>query len=1063
MNSNNFTRFFFRNLGLSLILFLSLLFTQNAKAQYFGQNKVRYEKLPFKVYKSPHFEFYYYLTDSTVLQKIVQDAEIWYKMHQEVFKDTLKTNNPIIVYKNHSDFQQTTAIDGNISVGTGGVTEALKNRVVFPILNLRSQTRHVLGHELVHAFQYHKILEGTDSAGLQNLSNTPLWMVEGMAEYFSLGKKDPFTAMWMRDAMLNKDIPSLKDLSNNNRYFPYRYGQAFWAYIGSVYGDTTIVPLLQRTAKHGYENAIRLTFGFSDRTLSGLWQSAIERSYRPLLKADSSQIKLIGNKIIDNVNGGNMNLAPAISPNGKYVAYLSEQDLFGIDLYLADAKTGKTIKKLSSVVNSQHIDDFNFIESAGAWSPDNEKFAFSVFAKGKNQLVIIDINKAKTILQTEIPGVEQFSNLTWSPNGHLIAFSALVNGQSDIYTYDINTKKVENLTNDVYSDYAPSFSPDGESIVFSTDRVADTENSLEAYLPMNMAILNLKTKNIQNIPVFKGANNLNPLFTADGKNIVFLSNRDGFRNLYEYQLADNKVSQLTNYFTGISGITEFSPAISISKQNEIVYSYYRYQRYTLYNANLNEFKANVVDANDVNFQAGILPTSNTSAAVNIVNPNLTIFNRFEQFINGKGENVPYKPKFQLDYLQNSGTGASYTPFGPGITGGIMGQFSDILGRNQLFANLAVNGQIYDFGGIFSYLNQAGRIYYGASISHIPYMSGLTTISRDKLNDGNEYINYRQDIIRNFSESVQALAAYPFNKFHRFQVSGSLSYNSYRIDRFNNYIDPYSYYTVGTKYERNINKKQAEESYRQAGYGYNLQNLRLYQTGFSFIGDNAITGIAAPLDGFRYIISASQTGGTINFTNINVDLRRYVRFKPVTVAARFLTFSRFGKDADRIFGNYIGNPFLIRGYEINSFYRKEGSSNFDINQLVGSKSAVANFELRLPFTGPKKLAQIQSKMILTDLNLFFDIGLAWNNNSIITFNQNDLDKNSDNLNIAIPNAVTSQTTSNTGVYRTPAMSLGASLRVNVFNYLILEPYFAIPFQRKLTGSFGVFGLNFAPGW
>jgi hypothetical protein len=47
-------------------------------------------------------------------------------------------------------------------------------------------------------------------------------------------------------------------------------------------------------------------------------------------------------------------------------------------------------------------------------------------------------------------------------------------------------------------------------------------------------------------------------------------------------------------------------------------------------------------------------------------------------------------------------------------------------------------------------------------------------------------------------------------------------------------------------------------------------------------------------------------------------------------------------------------------------------------------------------------------------------------------------------------------------RIPATSVGVSLRVNVFGYFILEPYYAIPFQRKDVGT-GLFGLVFAPGW
>ena len=217
-------------------LTIALLFSFNANAQYFGQNKVRYKNLKFKVYRTPHFEIYYYIKNDSLIKRFAQESELWYTIHQQVFRDTFKKPNPIILYADHPDFQQTTAIDGDIGVGTGGVTEGLKNRVVMPIMETNQTTRHVIGHELVHAFQYHMLL-GRDSAIYGNIGNMPLWMIEGMAEYLSLGKKDAYTAMWMRDAYLNKNIPTIRDLTETNKYFPYRYGEAFWSFVGSTYGE----------------------------------------------------------------------------------------------------------------------------------------------------------------------------------------------------------------------------------------------------------------------------------------------------------------------------------------------------------------------------------------------------------------------------------------------------------------------------------------------------------------------------------------------------------------------------------------------------------------------------------------------------------------------------------------------------------------------------------------------------------------------------------------------------------------------------------------------------------
>ncbi|MFM6976906.1 MAG: DPP IV N-terminal domain-containing protein, partial [Sphingobacteriaceae bacterium] len=594
-------------------LFLSST-TQSVRAQYFGQNKVRYKNLKFKVYQTPHFELYYYLKNDSLVKRFVKESETWYSLHQQVFRDTFTRKNPIILYNNAPEFQQTTAIDGEIGVGTGGVTEGLKNRVVLPITQLNQQTRHVLGHEMVHAFQYHSLIEG-DSTNLENIANLPLWMVEGMAEYLSVGKVDAFTSMWMRDAYLNKDIPSLKDLTSSNKYFPYRYGQAFWSYIGSTYGDTVIVPLFKETARLGYERAIQKTFGYSEKTLSGLWKTSIENAYKPFLK-DTTQ-NTIGKRILDDKNAGEMNVAPALSPDGKYVAFLSEKELFSIDLFLADAQTGKIIRKLTSKTRNSHIDEFNFIESAGAWSPDSKRFAFSAFAEGRNKLFIVSTETGKTLATESMGAVEEFSNLSWSPDGNSVAFSGLKEGQSDIYEFNLNTKKLTQLTNDKYSDYQPSYSNDGKKLVFSSDRTTlDKQTGKD--ISFNLAVLNLADGKVSDITVFNGANNLNPQFSGNDQEIYFLSNRDGFRNLYRYQINEATVEQLTDYFTGISGITEFAPALSVSRNDHIVYNYYRAQKYQIISAKASDFTPVKVNSQDVNFAAAILPPPRSSG-VDVIN------------------------------------------------------------------------------------------------------------------------------------------------------------------------------------------------------------------------------------------------------------------------------------------------------------------------------------------------------------------------------------------------------------------------------------------------------------
>ncbi|MDB5285744.1 MAG: tolB protein precursor [Mucilaginibacter sp.] len=1041
-----------------LCLVASLLFNQQAKAQYFGQNKVRYKNLKFKVYKTPHFEIYYYIKNDSLIKRFAQESELWYTLHQQVFRDTFNKPNPIILYANHPDFQQTTAIEGEISVGTGGITEGLKNRVVMPIMETNQTTRHVIGHELVHAFQYHTLL-GKDSANFENIGNLPLWMIEGMAEYLSLGKKDAYTAMWMRDAYLNHDIPTIRDLTESNKYFPYRYGEAFWSFLGSTYGDTIIVPFFKNTARFGLEYGIRRTFGYDDKTLSRLWKNSIEQTYKPYLK-DTIQTP-VGKRIIDDKVGGDLTVAPSVSPDGKYLAFLSSKSLFSIDLYLADAQTGRIIKQLTSKVSNTHIDEFNFIESSGAWSPDGKKFAFSVFSKGRNRLLVVEVPNGRVLNDIAMGKAEQFSNVSWSPDGKNIVFQGLSEGQGDLYLYNFDNKKITQITNDKYSDYQPSFSKDGKKIIYSSDR-STYDTHLSQDISFNLAELDLATGKITDIKIFNGANNLNPMYSSDGTQVYFLSNRDGFRNLYRYTLSTGQVEQMTDLFTGISGITEFSPALSVSDNNDIVYSYYRKQKYSIYNAKVSDFKPITVDGGITNFDAAMLPPPR-AVGVDMINNNLNNFLAYPKIPVDSIKSIAYKPKFKLDYLASNGVGASVGTYGTGLSSGIQGVFSDILGRNQIYAGAAVNGEIYDFGGQVVYINQEGRWNFGVGASHIPYQSGTFSSAFSTLNVNNQTIpvyEERTDIIRTFEDAVQAFASYPLSRSLRAEVGTGAANYSYRVDRYSTYY-PYTTTTVNGVDQITIGNaidfkkhKVSREQFRSET-GFDLKPFQIYHVNTALVGDNSYFGIAAPLNGYRYRLDATYNFGTYTFFAPTIDLRKYVRAAPVTFAARLYGYGRLGDNATNLYPLYVGYPFLIRGYEPQSFYNSKNvnTNGFTIDQLSGSRIAVANFEVRLPFTGPEKLAVIKSKFLFSDLNFFFDAGLAWNKGNDIKFQKG-------------PDVVGTDPTTGSTLYNTnqrvPALSAGVSLRVNIFGYFVLEPYYAFPFNRTDIKK-PVFGLTFAPGW
>jgi hypothetical protein len=227
------------------LLIAAILLPLPLGAQYFGRNKVNYESFDWRVLESDHFDIHYYPVESLATADAARMSERWYVRLSGLLRHRFD-RKPIIFYANHADFQQTNVISGFISQGTGGVTESGRDRVILPFTGVYADNDHVIGHELVHAFQY----DMDRSPAVRNgpgIGQLPLWLIEGMAEYLSLGRDDPNTAMWLRDAALRNDLPTIKQLTSDPRYFPYRYGQALWAYIGGKWGD----PVMRRCEAAG--------------------------------------------------------------------------------------------------------------------------------------------------------------------------------------------------------------------------------------------------------------------------------------------------------------------------------------------------------------------------------------------------------------------------------------------------------------------------------------------------------------------------------------------------------------------------------------------------------------------------------------------------------------------------------------------------------------------------------------------------------------------------------------------------------------------------------------------
>jgi Tol biopolymer transport system component len=1004
----------------TLVLLACLtLASTSAYAQYFGQNKVQYEKFDFKVLKTEHFDIYFYPEEEAAVRLAARMAERWYARLSSLLNHELSSRQPLILYAAHPHFRQTNAISGDVGEGTGGVTESLKRRVVLPFAGGMAETDHVLGHELVHAFQY-DMAAGQDSEGNiagPGLNALPLWFIEGMAEYLSIGPVDANTAMWVRDASSREQMPTLGRLDDPD-FFPYRYGHAFWAYVAGRWGDEAVGEMLRATGPQGdIRGAIETVLGISEETFNTDWHAETRKTFAPFFETTRKPDSFGRAAFTEGTTSGDMNLSPSISPDGKRVVFLSERSRFSIDMYLGDVSSGRVIKRLVETASDPHFDSLEFLNSSGDWAPDNRRFVFSALSSGRPVLAIIDVDTGRREDDHPFEKLDQIFNPAWSPDGQRIAFSALAGGVLDLYVYELSSRTLTPLTSDPFADLDPEWAPNGRELAWVTDRFSSNLDRLE-WGNYRIGSIEITSKTIRELAGFPRGRATNPEYSADGRSLYFVATPDGVPDVYRATVPAGDVTRVTNVLSGVSGITPLTPALSVAASApQLLFTVFEEDKYNIYAIETPEkLTGQLTTAPDRD--GAVLPPYTRKPG------------RVAELLAAPTEGLPpatapveeeeYKAGLGLDVVGQPVVGVGADRFGTYAAGGLSFLFSDMLGDHQLGATVQVSGRIEEIGGALMYINRSSRWNWGVVGESTPYVYGGYSQGFTLDPNGNFVFAEQEQRITQTNRGVSFVTQYPFSRAHRVELSGGARRISFDSELRTRTFSPDTGQFIDD-FKEELPRPDA---------------LNLAESSAALVYDSSVFGVTSPILGQRYRLEYTQSMGSLNYGGVLLDYRRYfMPVRPLTFAFRGLHFGRYGGDSDdtRLSQMYVGDYGLVRGYNYGSFEATECGNIPNacpaLEQLFGTRLGIINAELRAPLIGLFRPSRMYGG-VPVEVAVFADAGIAWT--SQIKVSDRDV-----------------------------VRSVGAGLRFNAFGYVIGEIDYVKPIDRPERGWLWQF--TFTPGF
>ena len=433
---------------------------------------------------------------------------------------------PFFLYNSHNDFEETNIVD--IGEGTGGVTEAFKNRFLVGHMGSQRYLEYVISHEYIHEIEFEYFFTGFwRSARLVKIILYPIFIMEGLSEYCSGDLDSTTREMYLRDAAVSGRLFKIQQLYNFSHVMPhqvtlaYKESEAFMRFLAQEYGEDKLAKILESYKdKYDPDSVFYDVIGTSLGKLDKKFQEYMSYKYKTAAKG-LEEPESYGTKITRDGPYPRFFEGGVLSPDGGRLAYISDErgrkEIYIYDM--ASKKKSRLISLACSIkIENIHSDGFPL-----SFSQSGRYLAFSAERLQRDNIYIYDFKSRE--LKEFGPGTESVSSPVFSKDEKKVYFAGLKEGFKNIFEYELGSGNLEALTNGAYDKTDLSLSPDGARLVFAAERRSAASRS-----EYDLAQVDIASKNFGWLTAYPGDERW-PSFAPDGT-IYFTSDTDGISDIY---------------------------------------------------------------------------------------------------------------------------------------------------------------------------------------------------------------------------------------------------------------------------------------------------------------------------------------------------------------------------------------------------------------------------------------------------------------------------------------------------------------------------------------------------